>query len=97
MIAVTWANRRTPRTDDRFRLRHLHQGAPFAPALATRRPPARTAQTLSFLYLQIIAAGRFGTVVTVLRQLILQLPDQRLPGCRLPLQKGNLPLSLLPV
>ena len=59
---------RQPMNDDMLRLRHLHQGAPFVPALPTTWPLARTAQTLSSPFLQTIAAGWLATIVTVFRQ-----------------------------
>ncbi len=80
---------RQPMHDDMLRLRYLHQGAPFVPALSTTRPLARLAQTLAPFFLQTIAAGQLATVVTSFRQLILQLLDQLLLCCQLLLQKQN--------
>ena len=76
--------------DDMLRLRHLQQGAPFVPALPTSRPLARFAQTLASAFLQTIAAGRLAAIVTVFRQLILQLLNQRLLGGYLFLQPSHL-------
>ena len=60
------------------------------PALPTTRPLARFAQTLASAFLQTIAAGRLAAIVTVFRQLILQLLNQRLLRGYLFLQPSHL-------
>ena len=89
LCLALWATRQ-PMHDDMLRLRHLHQGAPFVPALPTSRPLAGLTQTLASAFLQTIAAGRLAAIVTVFRQLVLQLLDQLLLGSYLFLQPSHL-------
>ena len=77
-LCLTTRAIRQPMNDDMVRFCHLHQGASFVPALPPTRPLARATQTLALAFLQTIAARRLAAVVTVFRQLILQLLDQRL-------------------
>lgn len=67
-----------PMKDHIVRFRHLRQGPSLVPALPPTRPLSRAAQTLTLAFLQTIAARWLAAVVTVFRQLIQQMLDQRL-------------------